>query len=167
MRVHVGADVKHEQHRGRDRGSRQRRGPAVESGAGPDANQEVNEGDSQRIEEARVDVVCLGGDDASHLGDDGGAVTDGRRIHIIEPRAAIPKRLPAGVREIFGEIVAIGDERRVDGHPVVVILGLENRPDHGRRNSGDQEHIQGPGFAFGQKADSLRMSGTALFYNPG
>ena len=67
--------------------------------------------------------------------------------------------------QVFGEKAAIGDESRIDGHPIFVIFRFENGPDHGGGEGGNQEQVQGTGFAFGQKEGSSKVGLTAIFYS--
>ena len=87
-------------------------------------------------------MVGLDRPKVGELGNGGGSVAHGRRIDVVEARAAVPERLPLGMGPMVGQKARVGDERALDGGPFVGVLGLEVGADQHRREEEHQEEIQ-------------------------
>src|SRR5260370_629880 len=103
LRTQVGAviaDDGEQQKRRREQSYARRRQQRTASRASADAHQPVHCKDSEDIEDRGVNVIGPGSGNTAESRDECGSVTERRRIDVVETSAAIPERLPAGMRQV-------------------------------------------------------------------
>ena len=138
----VSAEARHKQEHRRHQRCGHRPEPGAGARSGSHAHQQVHARDPQRVKQRHVKVVGLDRPEAGQPGDGCGAVAQRGRIDVIEPRAAVPQRLPLRMRPVRGEKARVGDEGALDGAPLVLVLCLEVRPhEHGGVQE-DQQKIE-------------------------
>ena len=140
MHPGVFPEARQEQEYGRHQRRRHRAQPGEWARFGPHAHQQVDSGDAQGIKERHVKVVGLDRPEAGELGDCGRAVAHGGRVDVVETRACVPQGLPLRMRPVLAQKARIGDERALDGGPLIRVPGFEVRADeHGGVDKHEEE----------------------------
>ena len=138
----VAAEARHEEKDGRHERSRHGAEPGAGARIRSHAQQQIDAGDAQRVEQRYVEVVSLDGPEAGELDDGGRAVAQGGRIDVVEARSGIPEGLPLGMRPVLGQEARVGDEGAFDGTPLILVPRLKVRADENRGIEKDQEKVE-------------------------
>jgi hypothetical protein len=112
--------------------------------------EKVNTRDAKAVKEGGIEMVCLGGFHRIVFGQRGGAITERRRINVIEASAYVPVGLPKWARPMVLEDACVRYKGGFNRAPVVRVLGLPHRTNQDRRNQEDQNQVDDPTRAASQ-----------------